>query len=228
VRTSFGAEARLRSPDGIEIEGTVMRARTRFPAVEFETAPAWGIEMLAGRLVELSGGRASAVLTAAFGLVLDAQRRDEPVAWITAHPATFYPPDAAQNGVDLAALVVVRLAQTVHVARAADHLARSSAFGLLVLDLGADPRLPMAVQARLASLAQKHAIAIVCLTERSSVAATAATPASLGSLVSLRADAERVRRGPGSFACRLRITKDKQHGPGWEHVESCNGPAGVR
>jgi recombination protein RecA len=192
------------------------------PALLPAATPAWGVEMLAGRLVELCGWRGSAVLTSAIGLVLDAQRRGEPVAWIAPRHDCFYPPDAAANGVDLAALVVVRPPDAAQVPRAADQLARSGAFGLLVLDLGTEPRVPVPVLARLLGLAQKHAVAIVCLSEKPPAAA------SLGSLVSLRADVERVRRAPGTFACTLRVTKDKRRAPGWEHAELCQGPMGFR
>ncbi len=69
----------------------------------------WSYEALAGRLVELSCGRAATGLTLAMGLVAGAQRAGEPVAWICDAGSGFYPPDAAANGVDLAALAVVRI-----------------------------------------------------------------------------------------------------------------------
>jgi recombination protein RecA len=203
-------------------ESAQMFAGTWTPALLPAATPAWGIQVLAGRLVELCGWRSSAVLTSAFGLVLEAQRCGEPVAWIAPRHDCFYPPDAAANGVDLAALVVVRPPDAAQVPRAADHLARSGAFGLLVLDLGTEPRIPVPVLARLLGLAQKHAVAIVCLSEKPPAAA------SLGSLVSLRADVERIRRAPGTFACTLRVTKDKRRAPGWEHAELCLGPTGFR
>lgn len=68
----------------------------------------WSFENLRGRLAELSGGPRSAVLTLSFRLVLEAQRLDEPVAWITEPRSTFFPPDVAANGIDLNALVVIR------------------------------------------------------------------------------------------------------------------------
>jgi recombination protein RecA len=186
--------------------------------------PAWQVAALAGRLVELCAGRASAVLTAAFGLVLDAQQRDEPVAWISDRASSFYPPDAAANGIDLERLIVVRVPSAALVPRAAEFLARSAAFGLLVLDLGAANPVPVAAQSRLLSLAQKHSVAVVCLTEPERAPAMRSP---LGSLVSLRLDARRTRRAPGLFECRLHAIKDKQHAPGWEHRELCCGPAGV-
>src|SRR5206468_10846817 len=51
----------------------------------------------------------------------------------------------------------------IELARAAERLLRSGAFGLVVLDLaGAD--LNMAIQGRLVTLAQSHDAAVVCLT----------------------------------------------------------------
>jgi recombination protein RecA len=168
--------------------------------------------------VEISG---AARLTVAFGLTLEAQRQGEPVAWVMPKEESFYPPDAAEGGVDLDALVVVRVPDAGSVARAADRLARSGAFGLVVLDLGAAD-VPMPLQARLAGLAQKHHTALLCLTERERE-----TP-SLGSLVSLRVQAQRKRISQGRFECELRVLKDKRRGPTWTHTEECRGPAGLR
>ena len=105
-----------------------------------KTEVGWSFEQVAGRLVEISGVGATASLTLAFGLVLQAQRQNEPVAWITLDGSLFYPPDAAEGGVDLDALTIVRVpdlpasagqAGARAVARAADQLIRSGAFGLV-------------------------------------------------------------------------------------------------
>jgi recombination protein RecA len=189
-------------------------------------APRWSLDEAAGRLVEISGAGASANLTAAFGLVLEAQRRSEPVAWVTSRNSTFYPPDAAESGVDLETLAVVRAPDSPAAVRSAGELTRSGAFGLVVVDLGPKTldsdyaRIPAPLQTRLAGLAQKHATAVVVLTEK-----TAEAP-SLGSLVSLRAEAI---RGPAFFPCEvvLRILKDKRRGPGDGLRETCHGPAGL-
>src|SRR5687768_14017525 len=71
-------------------------------------APRWQLDELTGRLTELSGVGAVASLTAATSLLLEAQGRGEPTAWITLPTASFYPPDLDDAGVDLDALVVVR------------------------------------------------------------------------------------------------------------------------
>ena len=106
------------------------------------TPVGWSRARLAGRLVELSGRGATAVLTLAVGLVVEAQRESEPVAWIQGTSDSFYPPDLAAAGVDLAALPVIRAGGPAGAARAASQLARSGAFGLLVLDLGVDRASP--------------------------------------------------------------------------------------
>jgi len=190
-------------------------------------APApWGLEAARGRLIELSARGASAVLTAAFELVGEAQAQSEPVAWLTSAAQSFYPPDVADSGIDLAALVVVRVADAMIAARTAERLLRSSAFGLVVIDLcggsGADATavLPGQVQGRLVTLAQTHDAAVVCLTEKT------ADTGSLGSLVSLRAEALRARDRE-QFTVTVRALKDKRRGPGWSHVATRRGPSGL-
>lgn len=201
------------------------------------TEPRFCIEELAGRLVELSGEGASAVLTAAIRLILDAQAKAEPAAWIGSDESSFYPPDAAESGVDLATLVVVRLPRNVArsstsgkpmhslpalAAVAAERLLRSGAFGLVILDLGARAALSQPLQSRLLGLAQHHRAAVLCLTEKSE------DVASLGSLVSLRAHVSRTWLGGERFECELRVCKDKRRGPVWSEREVCRGPMGLR
>ena len=199
---------------------------------------AWNLAELRGRLVEISGLQAGATLTAAFGLVLDAQRVDEPTTWITLRESSFFPPDAAEGGVDLDHVPVVRAPDARTAAWAGDQLVRSGGFGLVVLDLGgqvpgreasAPPRVPVALQQRLAGLAQTHGTAVVFLTGKPAEAP------SLGSLIALRAEARRLpgfdAAGPeaAGFPCRIevRVLKDKRRGPGRTHEEVCRGPAGV-
>ncbi len=180
----------------------------------------WSLSEVAGRLVEISGSGAMASLTVAFGLVLEAQKRGEPVGWVTANESAFYPPDVAQSGVDLDGLVVARLPGVENVPRAGEKLLRSGGFGLVVLDLGTSG-IPMPLQTRLAGLVHRHHAVLLCLTEKEGRAF------SLGSLISLRVHSERKRACEGSFACGLRVLKDKRRGPTWTHTELCRGPAGL-
>ncbi len=183
----------------------------------------WGLPTLRGRLVELSACGATATLTASIDLVIEAQREAEPVAWIMGPQGSFYPPDVAESGVDLAALVVVRVPELSGATRAAERLLRSGAFGLVVIDLGrADSaiEIPVAHQGRLVTLAQAHDAAVVCITEKT------ADSGSIGSLVSLRAEAMRVRSQSG-FELTLRVIKDKRRGPGFQRTLRARGPAGL-
>ena len=189
----------------------------------------WGLDALRGRLVELSARGATATLTTAIELVLEAQQADEPVAWVTLGNATFYPPDVADSGVDLAALSVVRVHDIVAAARAAERLLRSGGFGLVVLDFaGSALDLPIAHQGRLVTLAQTHDAAVVCITEKPSEAP------SLGSLVSLRAEALRLHApslgeppSDRGYHVTLRALKDKRRGPGWSRTTKLRGPSGL-
>jgi len=193
----------------------------------------WGLDALRGRLIELSARGATATLTAAVELVLEAQIAGEPAGWISLFESTFYPPDVAETGVDLAALSVVQVRDATTAARAAERLLRSGAFGLVVMDLGAlgalgalgglggEPLdLPAAHQGRLVTLAQTHDAAIVCITEK-----PAESP-SLGSLVSLRAEAMRIRDREHGHEMSLRVLKDKRRGPGWSRRLKLRGPSG--
>jgi recombination protein RecA len=195
--------------------------RAALADVSVERAPHWNLAELVGRLSELCGWRASPVLSFALALVLDAQCSGENAAWITPKASSFFPPDAAENGVDLDALLVVRVKEAADAARAADIVARSGSFGLIVIDLGARAHVSMAILARLSGLARAHGAAIVFLTEKPR------EEASLGSLISLRADARFVASGTQAFTCELCIAKDKRRAGTWKHTEERHGPDGL-
>ncbi len=184
----------------------------------------WSLAGLSGRLVEITGAGASAVLTAALGMVRQAQAEGETTAWITSTQSLFFPPDAAEAGVDLDALVIVRTPEGA-VMTAADKLARSGAFGLIAVDLprwrmseGRGARRPReGWLSRLLGLAKRHDTAILFLTEQEP----------LGTLVSLRGEARRTRVATDRYQVSVRVVKDKRRSPGWRHLEQCRGPAGL-
>jgi recombination protein RecA len=181
----------------------------------------WQLSAFSGRFGEISGDVAGASLTLVFRLIREAQEQGEAVAWVGRWQSTFYPPDVADAGVDLAALPVVRAPDVLAAARAADLLVRSGAFGLLVLDVGPGAVLPLPAQTRLVGLAKQYDTALICLTEKS------VDRPSLGSLVSLRAHTEKTRPQRDRFNCEVRVLKDKRRGPGWKHTEVCRGPDGL-
>lgn len=185
---------------------------------------------LAGRLVELSGRQASASITAVCTLILEAQIAGQPVIWISAVPTLFFPPDLAHNGVDLAALPVVRAwnpecttarastrAPASAAARAAVHLLRSGGFGLVIMDL--DEPLHPTAGGTLARLARAANTAVVVLT---------ATSRPSDSMVSLRGQTRTHRCAPGVFRCEVHVTRDRRHGAGSRIGELCHAPDGMR
>jgi recombination protein RecA len=180
----------------------------------------WRLSEIAGRFVEISSSMGAASLTLTFSLVRETQEKGEPVGWVTGTESAFYPPDAARNGIDLAALAVIRVRARESIARAGEKLLRSGAFGLIVLDLGSAD-IPMPLQSRLTGLAHHHHTALVCLTEKKPESF------SLSSLVSLRAHAQKQRTFGSGFACVLRVLKDKRRGPTWKHEKLYFGPAGL-
>lgn len=195
-------------------------------------AASWGLDVLLGRLCELSAVQPAVTLTPTLRLVRDAQQADETVAWVTTTHSTFFPLDMVAFGVDLHALVVVRAHRVEALGRAADHLARSGGFGLIVVDLGSihpptqvalnppvDTPLPMPLQSRLLGLAQKHRAAVVFLSHK-----TDDSP-SLSSLVSLRGSVQRHTQPRRRLDYEVTALKDKHCAPGWSHTDTVLAPA---
>ena len=186
-----------------------------------DAARAWNLSSLAGRLTEVSDSGAAPSLTAAASLILQAQQRGEPTAWISFGNSIFFPPDFAEWGIDLEALPVIRVPGALTASYAADQLLRSGAFGLVVLNLKAQTEMRMAVQSRLAALARKHHAVLLCLTRKKKGAP------SLGPLVSLHGEGRISRTAFSRFDWQIRIVKDKRGAPGWSHTESCHGTHGL-
>lgn len=178
---------------------------------------AWQLHEFDGQVVELCAAGPSALLTFAVSLMRDAQYCNQPVAWITKRDDIFYPPDIEGWEISVEGLVVVRMPDSQRVAVAADKLARSGAFGLLLLDLGATPRFPDSLLRRLLRQAEVHRSAIVCLTEAQA----------LGPLVSARIDVSRTQT-TAQFRCVARGVRDRRRAPGWQLEEVRDGPLGLR
>jgi len=181
----------------------------------------WGLDAVAGRFIEISGGSGTAVLTACARLLVQAQRRGALTAWIGGNTCSFFPPDFAAVGIDLAALPVVTVNDVKAACHVADTLLRSGAFGVIALNLGERSRIAFAVQTRLAGLAKKHHTALLLLTRRGPSEDTG------GSLVSLRADTQKRRTAHDCFLCEISIRKDKRRVAGWNHAEMCSGTPGL-
>lgn len=172
-------------------------------ACEHPVLPVWDFSTLAGLLVEVVHGAATAAFTVTADLVRQAQGAVEPCAWISTARHLFYPPDLARTGVDLSSLLVVRVPEVTAVARSAEYLVRSGGFGLVVADFtsGSTRKFDSGFTARMVRLVRKHNAALVCITRGET----------LGSLVSLRVAPRRVRSHGGTEAA-LEVIKDRRHG----------------
>lgn len=181
----------------------------------------WSLAAAAGRFIALDPApdAGTAALSLVTRLIREAQGQQGLVAWIAGPGRSFFPPDFAASGIDLAALPVVRVPDAAKAARAADTLLRSGSFALIVLD-GDGQAFPLALQTRLAGLAQQHHTALVALRS------PGGRPAR-GSLVSLRCATGKRRAGHDCFTCELRAVKDKRQTPGWTYQELRHGPIGL-
>jgi len=191
-----------------------------------------------GRLVELSGSQngPSARTTTAVSILAHRQQQGETAAWLQPHGGPLYPPDLADAGIDLDALVVVHIPASSGPhgsCKAAELLLRSGAFGLVVIDLcaGTPPGNGEAWQGRLLGLARQHNAQVVLLTEKPAQAM------SLGPLVGIRIEPRRgrapaaqrlgARPGPTPFTVQHDLIKNKTGKPIEPTAEVHRGPWGL-
>jgi recombination protein RecA len=185
----------------------------------------WDLKELAGRVVEMRRRGVSSVLTFTMSMIIQAQKRNEHVAWIHTTQSLFFPPDAHRRGVDFRALAIIDLPDERSAGRAATRLLSSGAFGLLVLDLGSQTAFERPLQNRLSRLAKQHGTALICLTEDPSAGVTTQ---SMGGFVSLWCTTDRISLDSGRFQCSFEALKDRQRSPGWRWEEVFDGPCGLR
>jgi recombination protein RecA len=153
-----------------------------------------------GQVVEVSGSSSSGKATLAFGLCLRALEQSRAAAWIDTGGG-FWPVAAAESGVPLDRLLVVKVRGGAAALRAAHILLSSAgAVAALIVDL------PLTAQVRerelvaLQRLAERSATALVFLTMRPRAAP------SLGAAVALRLHAERRIGG----RVRIEVLRNKQ------------------
>ena len=160
-----------------------------------------------GRLVELVGAEGVAArTTTALAVIAHAQAAGEPAVWIQLEGGGLFPPDVAEAGVDLDALIVVHIpvaAGAAGLARAAELLLRSNGFGVVVVDLSAGVPPGDAWPGRLAGLARQHDLRLIVLTDKS------ARRGSVGPLVAVRVEAARRRVGAGRWAVDAHVLRNK-------------------
>lgn len=95
----------------------------------------WSFQQLRGRLTEYTAAQAGAELTTITRTILEAQFAEEPVAWVmTTSETQLQLEDLMANGVDVGAIVFVKVPDVLAAMRAMATLLRSGAFGLVVFD----------------------------------------------------------------------------------------------
>jgi recombination protein RecA len=150
-----------------------------FKLPAFEAVPL-AEQLPAGRLTEIVRLGSGAQLSLAVSCVFAAQARGEPVAWLQLEGGSLFPPDLADNGVDLDALLIVHVpigseagGGPAGLCKAAELLLRSGGFGLVVIDMvtgsglrpGVASELRLQAQSRLLGLAREHDSAVLLLSE---------------------------------------------------------------
>lgn len=185
-------------------------------------------------------------MTTAVACLGRAQAEGETAAWVQPKGGSLYPPDLADSGIDLEALLVVNVpasAGTHGSAKAAELLLRSGGLGMVVLDLlGVPIESDTAWQGRLLGLAREHQSCLLLLSNntdsanrgssvdkanRSGSSIDSANRGSLGPLVSLCLVPQRSRIERGSFAIEQHVRKDKSGLLGVLAVERRRGPWGL-
>jgi hypothetical protein len=138
-----------------------------------------------GKLTEVAGRCSSGKTSLVFALVRQTLEQKEGVAWVDPWKA-FYAPSAAHAGIPLEKLLLIQPPKVTEIFRAAEHLVRSGAFALVVLDaVGLPGRGVTSPLFRLSRLALRKRAAVVLLTDHPDQVL------SLGSAIALRLCIER-------------------------------------
>jgi recombination protein RecA len=178
-----------------------------------------------GRLIEIASHPSGAQMTTAVACLCEAQAQGEPAAWVQPAGGSLYPPDLADNGVDLDALIVVNVparAGAHGLAKAAEVLLRSGGFGMVVVDmLAVRTASDVAWQGRLLGLAREHHSWLLLLSDGAQRAG------SLGPLISICVQPQRRRVQRGRFAIDACIRKDKSGSLSTPAEELRRGPWGA-
>lgn len=179
----------------------------------------WDFDTLVGVLSEVSEEAHCGALSFTAEIVLEAQRRGQPAAWVAAADSVFFPPDLSRRGVDLSALAVVRAGGQADSLTAAEWLAGSGAIGLVVVDCDGQWNVSDASLGRIQKLAERSQCAVVFLTRKG-----CADP-SLGSRISLRGCVSRSRAEP--FLVDIHAAKDKRSHAVSRQRRHYHGPPGM-
>jgi recombination protein RecA len=179
----------------------------------------WQFENLVGILSEISEETACGAVSFVADIILEAQCRNEPVAWVAGARSTWFPPDLADRGVDLSAVTVIRAGGEEGSLTAAEWLVRSGAWGLVIVDADGEWKASDASLGRILKLAGRSQCAAVFLTRKRP------HEPSLGSRISLRGCVTRI--GPEPFHIAITTIKDKRSNASSRISRQYHGPSGM-
>jgi hypothetical protein len=193
-----------------------------FRAATLKTAAVggpWQFDSLVGILAEVSEEVPSGAVSFAAEIIAEAQRQNEPVAWVTGTESIFFPPDLRGRGIDISAVAVIRVKGETDSLMAAEWLVRSGAIGLVVVDLAAQGSITDDSLGRLLRLSERNSCAVIFLTRKRG------RDPSLGSRISLRGCI--TRSGSGPFVIDIRTTRDKRSNSSSRQSRRYHGPSGM-
>ena len=179
----------------------------------------WRLENLAGIMAEISEETACGAVSFAAEMILEAQRLNEPVAWVAGVSSIWYPPDLSDRGVDLSAVAVIRVGGEDESLTAVEWLVRSGALGLVIVDADGDWKGSDAPLGRIQKLSERGRCAVVFLTRKR------AHDPSLGSRISLRGCM--TSSGTDPFHVAITTIKDKRSNSGSRQGRQYHGPSGM-
>jgi hypothetical protein len=191
-------------------------------ATELRASPgggSWKLENLTGILAEVSEETACGAVSFVTEIVLEAQDRNEPVAWVAGVSSIWYPPDLSDRGVDLSAVAVIRASGEEESLTAAEWLVRSGALGLVIVDADGEWKASDASLGRIQKLAERSQCAVVFLTRKRP------HEPSLGSRISLRGCIG--RDGLQPFHISITTVKDKRSNSSSRQNRQYDGPSGM-
>ena len=179
----------------------------------------WRFDNLVGILAEVSEETASGSLSFVAEIIVEAQSRNEPVAWVAGTDSIFFPPDLLNRGVDLSAVAIIRVPGETDSLTAAEWLLRSGAMGLVIVDSDKSWNVSDASLGRILKLAERSQCAVVFLTRKGR------HEPSLGSRISLRGCI--TRSGAEPLCIDIHIVKDKRSNSSFRQSRHYHGPTGM-
>ncbi len=201
------------------IQGIVPASRL-VTSAETGRSGAFSFDALRGRLIEIPLDVGTPAFSVVSLLLREAQAQSEPAAWVTSGTSIFYPPDFEVNGVNVTHLPVVWSGSRECALRSTEHLLRSGAFGLVVVDLDGRGEVRTSRLGAINRLAEFERALVVFLT-------VAGKESELGSLISARFIVDIVRKKPNRFVCRIRAVKDRRAPDGWVEERIFRGADGL-